>query len=159
MGQRAFRERDPDDTGKVSKIEWARVVQEVTQVSVPWVTLCDTFVKPGEQGTDEVLWQSCLELRGLPVDHRGVAAGLYTNLRNMEAVFHLLDSDGSGTVCVAELRHAVDVLNRATSAEGGGAQEITRAEVDAIAVAMDVDLDGVVNFNEFLEAMRIHGLT
>jgi serine/threonine-protein phosphatase with EF-hand domain len=147
-----FQERDPNDTGKVLAQVWADTVQEVTDVFVPWITMRDGLVQSAEDGT--VLWKTCLEARALPSQNSGIAAGLYTNLRQMEAVFRMIDSDGSGTITVPELEKAAHILNKAR----GAASSVSDTEVKKILGTMDVDGDGVISLNEFLEAMRNHEL-
>jgi serine/threonine-protein phosphatase with EF-hand domain len=150
-----FKELDTAGNGTLLAQVWANAVQEVTDVFVPWVTLRDGLVQSAPNG--EVQYMTCLETTALPGSNTGIAAGLYTNLRQMEAVFKMIDSDGSGSITVPELEKAASILNKARSKSGG--KEFSNEEVKSILGTMDVDGDGVISLNEFLEAMRIHELT
>lgn len=151
--QAAFREKDPKDTGKVSAQVWADTVQEVTDVFVPWITMRDGLVQNAPE-TGQVMWKTCLEVCPLEGGSSGASAGLYTNLRQMEAVFRMIDSDGSGTITIPELEKAAHILNKAR----GAASTVSDTEVKKILGTMDVDGDGSVSLNEFLEAMRHNDL-
>merc|ERR1712232_474476 len=150
--QAKFKEKDPGDTGKVTAQVWADVVQEVTDVFVPWITLRNGLVQDADGGM--VYWKTCLEVKPLPANNSGIAAGLYSNLRQMEAVFRLVDSDGSGSITIPELEKVATILNKAR----GASSTVSATEVKNILSTMDVDGDGVVSLNEFLEAMRNHEL-
>jgi len=150
---KAFLERDPEDSGLLPPRIWAEVVQKVTGVELPWITLHTSLLLPGPDG-DTLLWRSTFEASVRPTQGT-FSAGFYKNLRETEAVFHCLDADGSGTISLSELERVADVLNKARGAQDA---PISGQEVREIARAMDVDGSGTISFNEFIEAMRNHGL-
>jgi len=152
--RRRFELADPDGSGMLNMKDWADIVQRVTDVYVPWVTVAAKLVDVCETDPSLVLWDTCLQRRALPTKNN-LANGLYRNLRQMEAVFRLLDEDGSGSISVSEFQRAARVLNQARGRTG---HHISEDKVKEILTAMDVDGDGVVSFNEFLEVMRNHDL-
>jgi len=152
----AFQSIDKSNSGKVKLTDWADIVQKVTKVNVAWVTLHAELVQTADHGK-VALWKTCLEER--PVANQApssVSIRLYSNLCQMDAVFRLLDTDGSGKLSSQELERAAKMLNEA---RGSGNSVISNDDIKSILESLDVDHDGSVSFNEFLEAMRNHGLT
>jgi len=153
----AFQAVDKGNSGKVKLTDWADIVQKVTKVDVAWVTLHAELVHTADHGKVAV-WRTCLEER--PVSSQApssVSIRLYSNLCQMDAVFRLLDVDGSGKLSASELERAAKMLNEARGSQSSGT--ITNEDIGQILESLDVDHDGSVSFNEFLEAMRNHGLT
>merc|ERR1712232_1393870 len=149
-----FQEVD-QGTGKVSKKQWAVIVEQVTDIKIPWLTMISSLATiEGEQ----VIWKTCLQSdKTLKSD--GNSLGLYQNQAQLELIFHRLDEDGSGMVSIPELRQVATVLN--TMKESGHSkqkQDFTEDDLNKVLIDMDTDGDQQISFPEFLAAMQKHEL-
>jgi len=148
-----FAEKDPTGSGELSPTVWASIVEQVTDVKVPWVTMRGALVKTASDGRS-VLWRSCLECQSLPPTSDFIINGLYKGLQEMEAVFRLIDKDGTGRISTQELEQAAKIL----SDVHGGCEVISASELHLLAESMDTDGNGSISYTEFLESMRNGGL-
>ena len=83
-----------------------------------------------------------------------VADAIYKNIKQLEAVFRLMDVDDSGALSMDEFTQACEVINRVSE----GAAVLSTEQIQDLAEQMDQDKDGVISYNEFLESMRNHRL-
>jgi len=61
----------------------------------------------------------------------------------LKLAFHTIDTDGSGTISVKELKELMDKTN----------QQVSDADFDALMSSIDTNGDGVLDFEEFKELM------
>jgi len=148
----AFQNAD-GGTGKVPKRQWAVIVEQVTEIKIPWLTM---LAQLAQSEGDMVLWKSCLH-KDEKLKADGVSAGLYQNQSQLESIFRRLDTDGSGAVGIEELSQVAKVLN---AMGGDSKQSTTFTEDDLGKVLKDIDTDGdaQISFSEFLAAMQKHEL-
>ena len=152
--KRAFAECDPTGTGKVSVKDWDALLRRITQLQLPWIKLKGHFVDHASSG-DCVEYGSFLKsVSGMYIgQHASVTLSdsIYRNRGEMETLFRLMDADKSGQLSREEFHRACMIINECS----GEHAKITDDEIDALLNAMDRDGDGMVSFNEFLEAIRV----
>jgi len=152
--KKAFQEAD-QGTGKISKRQWSVIVEKITDIKIPWLTMVAQLATV--EG-DQVVWKSCLH-RDEKLKSDGSNLGLYTNQSQLELIFHRLDADGSGLVTIPELRQVATVLNGMKSGgESKQAKDFTEDDLDKVLLDMDTDGDSQISFPEFLAAMQKHEL-
>lgn len=85
-------------------------------------------------------------------DHPGtssVAESLYRNKSSLEAIFRILDKDNSGQISLEEFAEACHLLHKHLPEHG------TEEDLLEMCKMMDINKDGLVDLNEFLEAFRL----
>ena len=126
-------------------------------LQLPWIKLIPFIAKPGTggDGPKVIEYKPFIEsLTGTFVGKNSTVTlsdSIYRNRSEMETLFRLMDVDKSGQLSREEFHHACAILNEC----GGSGNQITNDEVDALLGAMDRNGDGMVSFNEFLEAVRV----
>ncbi|EDW72874.2 uncharacterized protein Dwil_GK16946 [Drosophila willistoni] len=148
-----FRKYDPDDTGLISISKWCFVMEEITKLGLPWRLLRDRLAP----GTDnqKVNYLTTLDLLDTDVileaeaDGTTVMDALYANKASLEAIFNIIDADNSGEITLDEFETAIDLL----VAHMPGAY--SKEEMLEKCRMMDLNGDGKVDLNEFLEAFRL----
>lgn len=150
----AFQSAD-GGTVKVPKRQWAVIVEQVTEIKIPWLTMVTQLA---QMEGDNVVWKSCLH-KDDKLKSDQSSAVLYQNQSQLEMIFHRLDSDGSGMVSIPELRQVANVLNTMKS-DGHSKQssEFTEEDLNKVLKDMDTDGDAQISFSEFLAAMQKHEL-
>ena len=83
-----------------------------------------------------------------------VSEVIYKNIKQIEAVFRMMDVDGSGNLSREEFQEACAVLNKASPES-----QLSAEQIEELAENMDADHNGTISFNEFIEKMRHHKLT
>lgn len=77
-----------------------------------------------------------------------VAESLYRNKTSLEAIFRILDKDNSGQISLEEFEEACNLLHKHLP-------EHTTEDLLQMCKMMDINKDGLVDLNEFLEAFRL----
>lgn len=77
-----------------------------------------------------------------------VAESLYKNKSSLETIFKILDKDNSGYISLDEFSEACELLNQHFPHE-------THEDLMEMCRMMDINKDGLVDLNEFLEAFRL----
>uniref|UniRef100_A0A087YGN7 Serine/threonine-protein phosphatase with EF-hands n=1 Tax=Poecilia formosa TaxID=48698 RepID=A0A087YGN7_POEFO len=146
-----FLQYDPNETGCVSVGEWAKVLESVLRLDLPWRTLRPHLVHLAPDGSVE--YQSCFEDVGpgapLPQVAPTLAETLFRYRTDIEIIFNIIDKDHSGLISIEEFRHTW----RLFSAHLGVA--IDDRAIDELARSIDFNKDGSIDFTEFLEAFRV----
>ncbi|XP_014837044.1 PREDICTED: serine/threonine-protein phosphatase with EF-hands 1 [Poecilia mexicana] len=146
-----FLQYDPNETGCVSVGEWAKVLESVLRLDLPWRTLRPHLVHLAPDGSVE--YQSCFEDVGpgapLPQVAPTLAETLFRYRTDIEIIFNIIDKDHSGLISIEEFRHTW----RLFSAHLGVA--IDDRAIDELARTIDFNKDGSIDFTEFLEAFRV----
>ncbi|MEQ2184805.1 hypothetical protein GOODEAATRI_011914 [Goodea atripinnis] len=138
----SFQQYDPKETGCVSVGEWAKVLESVLRLDLPWRTLRPHLVHLAPDGSVE--YQSCFEDVS-----PNLAETLFRYRTDIEIIFNIIDKDHSGLISIEEFRHTW----RLFSAHLGVA--IDDGAIDELARSIDFNKDGSIDFTEFLEAFRV----
>jgi len=74
---------------------------------------------------------------------------LYRNKTSLEAIFRIIDKDSSGYISMEEFSDACDLLSTHLTSP------IPHQQMAEMAKCMDMNKDGKIDLNEFLETFRI----
>ena len=74
---------------------------------------------------------------------------LYRHKDSLETIFRIFDKDNSGFISMTEFQEACGILTKHASIS------IPPSHITDIAHSLDLNKDGQIDFNEFLEAFRI----
>lgn len=78
-----------------------------------------------------------------------MADSLYRNKSSLEAIFRILDKDNSGQISLEEFGEACHLLHKHLP------EHDTEEDLLEMCKMMDINKDGLVDLNEFLEAFRL----
>ncbi|XP_029406562.2 serine/threonine-protein phosphatase rdgC isoform X2 [Bactrocera dorsalis] len=151
-----FSKLDPKNTGGVTVAQWSDIMERVTQMSLPWRLMRDRLAPPFSPDEPNIV-NYLLTLELLETDviveeaeaSTSVTDALYKNKSSLEAIFHILDKDHSGQISLDEFGDAVDLLRKYMPSAG------SKKELMNMCQMMDINKDGFVDLNEFLEAFRL----
>ncbi|CAM1319830.1 PPEF1 (predicted) [Pycnogonum litorale] len=148
-----FRVQDPQSTGEISISDWTECMQNVIGHNIPWRLLCTKLSKISVC-TGNVLYMSTFE--DLALENKlakqgpGVVETLYKNRNILEAIFLMIDKDNSGKISMDEFSDACNILSKHRNAEC-----MPPGAIQDMASSIDINKDGFIDFNEFLEAFRL----
>ncbi|VDI23560.1 serine/threonine-protein phosphatase with EF-hands [Mytilus galloprovincialis] len=74
---------------------------------------------------------------------------LYRNKDNLETIFRILDKDNSGQISMEEFEETIKMLIKHQGLK------VPKRDILDIAHKIDINKDGLIDFNEFLEAFHI----
>uniref|UniRef100_A0A671T415 Serine/threonine-protein phosphatase with EF-hands n=1 Tax=Sinocyclocheilus anshuiensis TaxID=1608454 RepID=A0A671T415_9TELE len=139
----AFQQYDIDNTGRISTSEWAQVVESVLRLDLPWRTLRPRLAR---LSADEKIWlPNFNHIYVTP----NLAETLYRYRTDLEIIFNIIDKDHSGQISIEEFRQTWKLFS---SHLGVAVNDQT---IDDMARSIDFNKDGSIDFNEFLEALRV----
>ncbi|XP_071504182.1 serine/threonine-protein phosphatase with EF-hands 2-like [Diadema antillarum] len=148
--RQAFQKYDPNNTGYITTTNWAHTMEEILELSLPWRTLKPRMTRTNEEGMVE--YESCLELE-LTYSGQGggvsVTETIYRNKNALETIFRVMDKDHSGSISMDEFQDACQLLSKHIGSN------IPPETVKDMAQSIDINKDGNIDFNEFLEAFRL----
>ncbi|XP_058980041.1 serine/threonine-protein phosphatase rdgC [Musca domestica] len=151
-----FRKNDPNNRGYISVSHWCDAMEKATNLGLPWRLLRPRLApSTDERSTNEVNYLTTLDLLDTDTiieaqaQETSVADSLYKNVSSLEAIFHILDSDQSGYISLSEFSDACDLLEQHLPGTN------TREQLLDMCRMMDLNKDGLVDLNEFLEAFRL----
>uniref|UniRef100_A0A1B0G8C3 Serine/threonine-protein phosphatase with EF-hands n=1 Tax=Glossina morsitans morsitans TaxID=37546 RepID=A0A1B0G8C3_GLOMM len=151
-----FEKHDPDNTGIITISEWCEAMENATNLGLSWRLLRPRLAPSSpNQAESEVNYLVTLQL--LDTDtmikaedmETSVADSLYNNVSSLEAIFHIIDADHSGFISLSEFTAAIDLLEQHLP----GLNQ--REHLLHMCRLMDLNNDGAVDLNEFLEAFRL----
>ncbi|KAL4230675.1 PPP5 TPR repeat region [Mactra antiquata] len=148
---KGFQGFDPTNSGIISGCDWCFTMETVLEMELPWRTLKSKLVKSDD--SCGVFYMSTFE--ELEVKHRysgngpSITETLYKNKDNLETIFRLMDADHSGQITMQEFQDALVILIKQLDIK------IKETDIADIARSIDLNNDGLIDFNEFLEAFRI----
>ncbi|XP_038055330.1 serine/threonine-protein phosphatase with EF-hands 2-like [Patiria miniata] len=148
--KQGFQQFDPNNTGFITLTQWAHVMEEVLELTIPWRTLRNKLIRINDQGMVE--YESCMEVELTIGGHEGgpsVTEVLYRNKNSLETIFRAMDKDHSGTITMDEFEEACSLLSKHVGSD------ISKESVRDMARCIDINKDGYIDFNEFLEAFRL----
>ncbi|RTG83124.1 serine/threonine-protein phosphatase with EF-hands [Schistosoma bovis] len=130
--KREFQSLDPTNTGRISKLEWCKAMEKVLDLKLPWSTLQPRLVV-----TSKIPNQ-------VPPS---VTEEMYKFRDVLEGIFRAMDKDNSGRISLNEFKQACLRLPKWT--------KIDEQIVMDMARSIDINKDGLIDFNEFLETFRL----
>ncbi|CAF1453730.1 unnamed protein product [Rotaria magnacalcarata] len=154
-----FLQVDKKRTGRISVNNWCDIVSRVLDLNLPWRTLKAQLVETDPQGW--ILYESTFRFKELQFAlnvqindrRRSLCQCMYRNKDLLETVFRAIDKDNSGVISMQEF---TDVC---TSLGNHNGTKFDEKQITDLAVSIDLDKNGVIDFNEFLEAFRIVDIT
>ncbi|KAJ6657507.1 hypothetical protein lerEdw1_002442 [Lerista edwardsae] len=150
----AFRTIDKTDTGLITLSEWAKAVEYVLHLGLPWLMLRPQLVSSLTDGKVEYnLWLQDKVMEQRTISQENIQSSLletiYRNLSNLETIFNIIDSDHSGFISFEEFHQTWKLFSSHMNIE------ISEKSICDLARSMDFNKDGNIDFNEFLEAFRL----
>uniref|UniRef100_A0A1A9VSD6 Serine/threonine-protein phosphatase with EF-hands n=1 Tax=Glossina austeni TaxID=7395 RepID=A0A1A9VSD6_GLOAU len=151
-----FQKYDPHNTGIITISEWCEAMEKATHLGLSWRLLRPRLAPSSpNQAESDVNYLVTLQL--LDTDtmikaeamETSVADSLYKNVSSLEAIFHIIDADHSGFISLSEFTAAIDLLEQHLP----GLNQ--RDHLLRMCRLMDLNNDGAVDLNEFLEAFRL----
>ncbi|XP_051870398.1 serine/threonine-protein phosphatase with EF-hands 1 [Pristis pectinata] len=147
----AFRQYDPDHTGKISLSQWALAVNSVLHLNLPWRTIRPRLVRTNADGSVDYL--STFEYLQIEQPMKEVQPNLieamYRHRADLEIIFGIIDKDHSGLISMEEFRQTWKLFSSHLHIH------LDDQSVDDLARSIDINNDGSIDFNEFLEAFRL----
>lgn len=92
---------------------------------------------------------SCISSCTLFQTIMSVTETLYRHKDILETIFRIFDKDNSGFISMAEFEEACSILMRHATIP------LLESQISDVARSLDLNNDGHIDFNEFLEAFRI----
>lgn len=148
---REFVKLDSEKTGKITGNEWCSVMESVLEMALPWRTLKTKLVKTDDCGN--VYYETTFEK--MEVRHRysgngpSITEQLYKHKDSLETIFRLIDTDHSGQISMSEFKDTLNIVTQQLDLK------LNQKDICDIAESLDLNKDGFIDFNEFLEAFRI----
>lgn len=149
-----FKKYDENGTGQISILTWCACMENVLHLDLPWRTLAPNlniiFVKDSlmveyYSTFDQYELKCKFEAESGP----SITETLYRNRDSLGTIFRIIDKDNSGLISMEEFEDACDILSRHIG------QEISKQQVRDLGQSIDINKDGSIDFNEFLEAFRL----
>ncbi|KAI8123477.1 Serine/threonine-protein phosphatase rdgC [Lucilia cuprina] len=151
-----FKKHDPKNKGYITISKWCEAMEKATNLGLPWRLLRPRLAPSSDDcPANEVNYLTTLELLDTDTiieaqeQETSVADSLYKNVSSLEAIFHILDSDQSGYISLSEFSDACELLEKHLPGTN------TREQLLDMCRMMDLNKDGLVDLNEFLEAFRL----
>ncbi|CAF3846745.1 unnamed protein product [Rotaria sp. Silwood1] len=140
---------------RISVNEWCDIVSRVLDLHLPWRTLKSRLVQTDTDGS--IIYESTFRSKELqftlnvPISERrtSLCQAIYRNKDLLETVFRAIDKDNSGVISMQEF---TDVCTSLGHHDG---TKLDEKQIMDLAASIDLDKNGVIDFNEFLEAFRI----
>ena len=134
--------------GKISVQDWVTVLEEQSHLKVPWRALRDLLVVTDSDDNVQYMTTFTEEknsIQGGP----NVVDALYRHKNSLETIFRLIDKDNSGFISMEEFAEACQLMSQHMDTT------IPKDEIVDLAKSIDINKDGQIDFNEFLECFRI----
>ncbi|XP_067934923.1 serine/threonine-protein phosphatase with EF-hands pef-1-like [Watersipora subatra] len=164
-----FRKHDPASSGNITASAWCDSVKSVTGLDLPWRTMRDKLVKSVPGDTNKVNYNSTFA--SLTLESKGGTASseleaLYKHRTTLTQIFNTIDKDRSGFISREEFIEACkkcgmydrdvecmtemwNVLRKATRSD------MSDKQIKIMAKHIDINGDGQIDINEFLEAYSL----
>ncbi|XP_063223975.1 serine/threonine-protein phosphatase rdgC [Bacillus rossius redtenbacheri] len=145
-----FRKADPDGTGFITVTEWCSAMESRTGLTIPWRMLREKLVSQDPVSKNVEYMTTFQEhLPGKKASEATVVETLYRNKSSLEAIFRIIDKDNSGYISKEEFADACALLEQHLQNPFSKEQQLD------ICRSMDINKDGMVDLNEFLETFRL----
>eukprot|EP00053_Salpingoeca_punica_P019236 m.193199 g.193199 ORF g.193199 m.193199 type:complete len:714 (-) comp17595_c0_seq1:1752-3893(-) len=149
-----FANSDGKQSGRLNVLVWAQIMDRVVRIDgIPWQS-CRSRLAVMDMGMVNYsrtlqMYENCCEAPR--VREKDDGARFYSNLDQLESVFRLIDADNSGFLTTDELATAVSLLSQGQERR----PSLTEAQAGSLLKLMDLDHDGQITFNEFVECYRL----
>ncbi|ODM91769.1 Serine/threonine-protein phosphatase rdgC [Orchesella cincta] len=146
----AFNNYDTDSKGLISVNDWCVALEASTDLKLPWRLLRPKLAEL-DSATGLVKFATTFqeETQGDSEVDVTVAEVLYRNKSSLETIFRIIDKDNSGYISMEEFAEACDLLGKHLSSPIPQQQKLEMAK------SMDMNKDGKIDLNEFMETFRI----
>jgi serine/threonine-protein phosphatase with EF-hand domain len=153
----AFEAEDTKQIGKVTKSQWADVMQRVTNMQIRWLGIINTVVSKDCQEGAHVNYRKFLaeysvsreSSSGEQQDQNDILDSLYSQRKILETIFHYFDTNGDGEISREEFRTGCALINENLPES----QQLT--DIEHTLDVMDFDGNGVIDLNEFFEVRYV----
>ena len=135
-------------SGQISVNDWVSAMEEHSNLKVPWRALRYLLVVVDKNGNVDYMTTFTEEktsIKGGP----NVVDALYRHKNSLETIFRLIDKDNSGFISIDEFEDACELMSKHMGTT------IPKEEIVDLAKSIDINKDGQIDFNEFLECFRI----
>ncbi|XP_071950077.1 serine/threonine-protein phosphatase with EF-hands 2-like [Antedon mediterranea] len=147
----AFKQSDPNETGFITQTQWAKAMSEGLHLDLPWLTIRNQLIKMNDDGRVEYV--TCLQqeinFNGSRLNGPSFTEVIYRNKTALETIFRALDKDHSGCITMDEFSEGCKLLSQHLQTQ------MSDEVVSDMAKSLDINKDGQIDFNEFLEAFRL----
>uniref|UniRef100_A0AAR5PRS6 Serine/threonine-protein phosphatase n=1 Tax=Dendroctonus ponderosae TaxID=77166 RepID=A0AAR5PRS6_DENPD len=148
-----FHNLDPENTGYITVTQWCITLEKCTGLQIPWRLLKDKLVTI-DPDTKLVQYQTTfVDVKSARLNSvqgaSTVVETLYRNKSSLEAIFRIIDKDNSGYISLDELAEACNLIKEHMPCN------MTEDQLSEICRMMDINKDGLVDLNEFLETFRM----
>ncbi|XP_050299789.1 serine/threonine-protein phosphatase rdgC [Anthonomus grandis grandis] len=148
-----FSKLDPDNTGLITVTQWCITLEKCTGLQIPWRLLKEKLVSIDPESKmvqyqttfDNIKSSKLNSVQGAST----VVETLYRNKSSLEAIFRIIDKDNSGYISLDELAEACNLIKEHMPCN------MTEDQLQEICRMMDINKDGLVDLNEFLETFRM----
>ncbi|CAF3267629.1 unnamed protein product [Rotaria socialis] len=124
----------------------------ILQIDLPWITLRSKLVQEEKQG---ILYNTMFDEYARDNTkfqfNSGIMEDLYIWKDLLIRLFNLIDQDHSGFISLNEFSDVLKLLLY----DGNDNDGINEANIAELSSAMDLDKNGRIDINEFLESFRI----
>uniref|UniRef100_T1IUB7 Serine/threonine-protein phosphatase with EF-hands n=1 Tax=Strigamia maritima TaxID=126957 RepID=T1IUB7_STRMM len=148
-----FERKDPLATGFIRAKDWCVVMATVLALDLPWRILKDRLVQvEAETGLvnyrttcDDVSLDSLDSTQEAP----SIVETLYRYKNSLETIFRIIDKNNSGSISIKDFQDSCDLLSQHLG------YQLPKQHIKDIAITIDINKDGFIDINEFLEAFRL----
>ncbi|CAF5045136.1 unnamed protein product, partial [Rotaria sp. Silwood1] len=125
----------------------------ILRIDLPWLTLRSKLVQEDKQGIlyNTMFDEYTLDNTKFQISSSGIMEDLYMWKDLLIRLFNLIDQDHSGFISRNEFSDILKLLLY----DENGTGDIDEAYIEELSSAMDLDKNGRIDINEFLESFRI----
>ncbi|CAF2135394.1 unnamed protein product [Rotaria magnacalcarata] len=151
--QKEFDKADRNQTAHLPVIVWSKIMTNVLEADLPWFTLRSKLVEEDAQGVryNTMFDGYALYNTKFQMSHTGIMEDLYMWKDTLLMLFNLIDSNHSGFIDAEEFADIIKLL----LSDEDGAGNVSQKYIDELCSAIDLDGNGKIDANEFLESFRI----
>ncbi|XP_058391153.1 serine/threonine-protein phosphatase with EF-hands 1 isoform X2 [Diceros bicornis minor] len=148
---RAFQLQDRNKSGKLSMGQWAFSMENILGLNLPWRSLSSHLVTTDKDGNIDYMssFQDIHIKKPVKEVQSTLIETLYRYRTDLQIIFNIIDSDHSGLISMEEFHTMWKLFNSHYSVH------IDDSQVDELAERMDLNKDGSIDFNEFLNAFHV----
>ncbi|CAH0560857.1 unnamed protein product [Brassicogethes aeneus] len=149
-----FNTYDPENVGLITVTQWCKSMEAGTNLQIPWRLLKEKLVTI-DADTGKVKYSTTFEVNKTLTHINSVQGAstvvetLYRNKRSLEAIFRIIDKDNSGHISFDEFADACNLIKEHFQSP------MTKDQLKELCKLMDLNKDGMVDLNEFLESFRM----
>ncbi|CAF0903261.1 unnamed protein product [Rotaria sordida] len=151
--QKEFTKRDRYQTHHLPLKVWSEIMTNVLRINLPWLTLRSKLVQEDKHGIlyNTMFDEYTLDNTKFQISNSGIMEDLYMWKDLLMRLFNLIDQDHSGFISPNEFADILKVL----LCDENNSDGINEAYIEELSSAMDLDKNGRIDINEFLESFRI----